>query len=169
MIRFLPFPLLFLAACSSISTNFDYDENADFSRLKTYQWLEGPPQPGFELSYRRGRDAVDVGLAAGGYGIVTSDPDFLVAIHFGVQDRINVNDWGYGYGRHGHYVGGRSVDVYQYQEGTMVIDVVDAADNELLWRGSATKTLSSSSTTEERAATMKEAVTKLLAGFPPGG
>ena len=100
MIRFLPFPLLLFAACSSISTNFDYDTGFDFSGLQSYEWKIWQPDPDDDpLSRRRVERALVEGLTAEGYRHDPDDPDFYVAIHLGSEERIDVVNWGYGYGR----------------------------------------------------------------------
>ena len=62
-------------------------------------------------------------------------PDFRVALHTGQQSKVRVTDYGYGYGV-GRW-GGGGLDVYQYQEGTLILDVVDAKTKKLMWRGTA--------------------------------
>ena len=73
-------------------------------------------------------------------------PDFRVAVHFGSREKVQVTDWGYGYAPSRRYYGGGGVDVYTYTEGTLILDVVDATSEQLLWRGSATGAVSRSKT-----------------------
>ena len=159
---------ILLGGCSSISTNFDYDAKADFAALQTYRWLPPPKNPAVNsLSRDRILAAVNTGLIAKGYRQVNANADFEVAIHGGSQDRVQVTDWGYTYGPRGAYRGGRGVDVYQYREGTLILDIVDANTHKLIWRGTARKALHSNPTPEERTKTINAAVEKILKGFPP--
>ena len=175
MKMFVPFlTLVAVVGCSSFSTNFDYDPAADFQDLKTYSWLEGPVPSRFELAHRRAVEIVNQVLAEHGYRKTTDNPDFGVAVHFSTQQKVQVTDWGYGYaggaryrGRYGSYGAGRDIDVRQYTEGSLILDVVDSASKQLIWRGSATGTVSKSSTPEERTKRTREAVEALLAQFPP--
>ena len=161
---------ILLGACSSISTNFDYDAKADFASLKTYRWLSPPKTLHMNsLTGDRILDAVNAGLAAKGYRQVKANADFEVAVHGGSQDRVQVTDWGYTYGPRGTYWGGsRGVDVYQYREGTLILDIVDANTNKLIWRGTARKALDPNPTPEQRTKTISEAVENILKNFPPG-
>jgi len=59
------------------------------------------------------------------------------------------------------------IDVYQYEEGSLVLDVIDPAQSELVWRGTASKAIDRSWTPEERETEVREAVRALLAEFPP--
>ena len=54
-----------------------------------------------------------------------------------------------------------------YQVGTLQIELIDAKDGKLVWRGSAEKVIDSSPTPTERSAAINEAVTKILSTYPP--
>jgi len=59
----------------------------------------------------------------------------------------------------------RTID---YQVGTLQIDLYDAADGKLVWRGSAEQTLSNrQGTPEQRVGSMRELVTRVLSQYPP--
>ena len=157
-----------LAGCATISTNFDYDTGFDFAGLQSYDWKTVDPGADEDpLSRRRVERALNEGLTAGGYRRDSSNPDFYVAIHVGSEDRIDVVNWGYGYGRGAGRYGPRDVSVYTYQEGTLIIDMVDARSDELVWRGTARRVFTSAPTAEEKTRIVNQAVQKLLAGFPP--
>jgi hypothetical protein len=159
-----PAALTALAACSSLDTSFDYDTQYDFAPLKTYSWLE---ERDSTLVTKRVRAAVDEELARRGYRAAESAPDFLVATHVSTQEKVQVTDWGYTCSpRYGWY-GGSHLDVWQYQEGTLLLDVVDPKSRQLVWRGSASRVVESSWTPEEREKVTREAVAALLERFPP--
>jgi Domain of unknown function (DUF4136) len=58
------------------------------------------------------------------------------------------------------------VDVYQYREGTLIIDLMDAKNNNLIWRGWGTSVLNSNDI-DLTEAEISEAVYKILKEFPP--
>ena len=162
--------LILLGGCAPISTNFDYDVSWDFDSLKTYQLLAPPTDAEFSsLVQGRVTNAINSGLLARGYSAVDENPDFLVAYHVGSEEKIEVSDWGYSYGRRGGYYGARgtSVDVYQYQEGSLIVDFVDTKTHHLIWRGTARKVLATNPTPEQRTKTVNAAVEKILESFPP--
>ena len=163
--RLLPGLLLF--ACSSVSTNYDYDLSYDFSKLRSYRWADIPSKADADpLVIQRVGAAVEAQLKAKGYAMAEGEPDFLVAAHVGHRSRIQVNDFGYGYGPHRAWYGG-GVDVYQYEEGTLVVDIADARKHELVWRGTATAVIDPGATPEERTEQVNEAVAKMFEQFPP--
>jgi len=169
--RALPTALLLLAACSSVSTSYDFDPDADFARLKAYAWVESAIDRDTDpLVLERVRRATDAGLAAAGYRKVESGGDFHVAAHLRSRQRVQVRDTGYagpyyGYG-YGHW-GTRRIDVYEYDEGSIILDVIDAKTNKLLWRGIAKAAVPESPKPEELTKLVDEAVSKLLEDFPP--
>ena len=172
MTRLVSLPLLFLAlvvtACSSIETSYDYDLQADFGALKSYAWID-PPQgeSANELSYRRVVSSTDEVLAQKGFRLDPSAPDFLVAAHLGTESQLSVTDWGYGYRRGPGSYGAREIEVNEYDVGTLVLDVVQAATKELLWRGTAQGTIDPGAKPEERTKRIQAAVEELLSQFPP--
>lgn len=159
---------ILLIGCSTISVNHDYDPDYNFTRLKTYDILPVPAKAARnELVVKRVVSAIKRNLDAKGIKRDSHKPDFLVAIHGGRQTKVNVVDWGYAYGRYGRHWGPRMVDVYEYQEGTLIIDFVDARTKELFWRGAATGVIDPYASPEERGKIINEAVTKVLDKFPP--
>ena len=168
---------LLLAACSSVYVSTDYDPGTDFAGLKAYAWLprkaaaSGDPRLDSTLLHERIRNAVEAQLAERGYKKVASGrADFLVAYHTAVQRKIDVDTIyrGYGYGPDTWGWGaGHDTVVYEYDQGTLLLDVLDPKAHRLLWRGSAKAVVSEESTPEKRTKLINEAVAKLLEQFPP--
>jgi hypothetical protein len=55
----------------------------------------------------------------------------------------------------------------QYREGTLILDVVDAGSDKVVWRGSAQAELTGASDPGAREARIREAVRGILERFPP--
>lgn len=159
------------AACSSISTSSDYDQTYDFSTLHNYAWAEisGTTQAADQITMRRVTSATDQVLAGKGFTKSDSgDADFLVAIQTGKQQQTQYTTTGYGMGAGWRFGGGMATTTEQtWDQGTLVLDIVDAKKKELVWRGSASGTLDASASADEKSANVQEAVTKILADFPP--
>jgi hypothetical protein len=170
--------LLFAAACSSVKIRYDFDKEANFASLQTYHWIAKPDTENIAPAKKRRRNfldqeikkAADNQLAAKGYRLDAADPDFLVISHIDVKDKLNLTDWGYSYSGNWSYWGwgGQDVDVQQYREGVLIIDVVNAASKELIWRGVAQKTLPEEMPSpEEVGKNINKIVIKILKEFPP--
>lgn len=174
MMKRLAIPLLALAvtACSGISTTSDWDQSYDFSSISTYAWTDQGLEGGVsEIMLRRMYASVDEDLAAKGFTKTdTYSADVLLAYHAGTQDRQEFETYGYGAGGWwGGYWGGgmTTTSVRTYTEGTLILDVVDRARNELVWRGSASGTIDQMDTPEQRVSAIQDAVNKMLKDFPP--
>ena len=164
------FALTVIAACGSgINIRHDYDRTVDFRRYRRYQWIDqsqqaDPAQRVNTIVDRRIKQAVNVNLLSRGMQLVEDNADILVTYHTGTQDQIDVSGSGYTYGS---YWGGAGVNTYHYQKGTLVLDIIDARTKELVWRGTATKTLDANPTPEKIDKTINDAVEKLLKDYPP--
>lgn len=165
-----------LASCSSISVNTDFDPSADFSKFKTYTWIEKPvnvsgnaqqAQVHSGLLGKRIMNAVDGQMVQKGFTKVEDNPDIFVVYHTGVQDKVQVTDWGYGYGPYGGWYGGGGVDVYQYQEGTLIVDLVDAATKQLVWRGTAQAVLGGNKSPEQQQQILDNVAGRMFQKYPP--
>ena len=145
---------------SAQSIQTDYDRTFDFSRLKTYDFAEQTRRPNDPLALnpmneRRVQAALDSQLVAHGYTRVTDGkPDFLVPYHAATRNQVDVREWGYGPGR----LRDRRIDVTQYKESTLIVDVVDAANKQLVWRGTATGVIEPKDADKK----IKKAVAKLI-------
>jgi hypothetical protein len=162
---------IFLSSCSSITVNQDYDPAFDFSKLKTFGFIPIPADAGIDqLSANKLDAAIKTELFAKGYTI-SDKADFGVALMFSSKTKTNVQSYGYGYGYggwggHGMY-GTGGVDVTQYEQGTLIIDVIDMSNQKLVWRGTGTGALSDSPSVETRTENINNAVNQILAQFPP--
>jgi hypothetical protein len=172
--------LIVLAGCSSVTTNYDFDPEYDFNAYKTFQLYQGEGPPGDILTAnplvkKRFEIATAAELKAKGYTEVEADPDFVVVLHGGVKEQVQVTNWG-GYGWYDPWWGpyGGRVDVNQYEEGTLVIDIVDMGKNkpdgekELAWRGTGTKIIGNPPNDAAKAQEQAtQYVAAILSKFPP--
>ena len=164
-----------MAGCVRVTVMTDHDPSADFGALHTYAWRTGPQtgvgDPRFDspLIDKRVRAAVDRMLASKGYRMAApgSSADFVVGYEAVIREKTSVqtiNRWS-GY-RAGGW-GGSQTYTYDYDEGTLLIDVSNPATKELLWRGSATGVVDPQASPEKREQRINDAVERMLADFPP--
>jgi len=158
-------------SCSSVTTSSDYDQTYDFSTLHNYTWAEisGETQAADQITLRRVMSSTDQVLA--GKGFKKSDSgqaDFLVAIQTGKQQQTQYTTTGYGMGGGWRFGGGMATTTEQtYDEGTLILDIVDAKKKELIWRGSANGVLDPSASAEQKSENVSKTITKILEDFPP--
>lgn len=174
--------LVLLAACiaSAQDVRYNFDQNADFSKYKTYKWVTLKNAAKLDdLLDKQIKAAVDAELAQKGLTKVEGDNADL---YVGYQAAVNQekqftsysSDWGYGGGwyRGGWYgpTGGMSTTTGQTStiyKGQLAIDMYDSANHSLVWRGLGSKTIDPKAKPEKQQKNLKKAVDKILKNYPP--
>ena len=162
---------LFTAASFAQQVKTDYDRNADFNQYKTFSWenvhTENP------LWVDRIKSAVNSALAAKGWTLVGSDGSVSIMALEMNQTHQTLNTYydgfGGGWGWRGWGGGGfgdATTTTSTYRVGTLVVDLFDSKTKTLIWRGSASDTLSDKS--DKNIKHLDTAVDKLFEHFPPG-
>jgi hypothetical protein len=173
----LPVSLLAFS-CYAQDIRYNYDKDADFSKYKTYKWVEisGAKSPD-QLTDEDIKKAVDSVLATKGLTKTDSDDaSLLVGYQLAVSKETQLTSygspgWGYGpgWGR-GWYGGGGGITTATTSSiniGTLDLDMYDPARKQLVWRGTATKTLNPPKDPDKRRNNIQKAMTKLLKDYPP--
>jgi hypothetical protein len=169
-----------LVGCATMSVGSDYDRAASFTQLRTFVIMEREHKDVHNpLVATRAEDAIREELLRRGYQ-QTSDratADFTVDFTIGSKERTDVSTYpdpyvgaGWGWGRRGWWGGGYwgdNLDVRQYREGTLSIDVFDARSHRPIWHGWARKELTRADIENSQTA-IRNAVAAILARFPPG-
>ena len=163
------------AACTHIGTVVSYDDAIDFRAYHTYAWLS--PTPLFDAATidprltQYVRLAVSNTLARKGYRWVP-DPataDFAVDFTIGTNEKIrqeyppdsestHIPIWGQPYRQ--------AVDVRDFTEGRLMIDVYDVKTRQGVWHGHAKKNILRP-TDSKSEADINDVVSAILDGFPP--
>jgi hypothetical protein len=172
-----------LTGCSSLTVNTQYDPTAPYATYKTYAWNPRGPGPDEAPPIRNPIiqqqvvSIVDRELAKKGFTLVKpeANPDVMITLHGWAQSRVEVTNYGYAYGGTYMYApypyrapvyGAPAVDVQSYTDGTLLIDFVDGKTMKLVWRGTASDSLSSPDPgTVSRV--VDEATRQLMAAYPP--
>ncbi len=144
-----------LAGCATgPEVRSDYDRSADFTQYKTFGFADplGTDRNGYQsIVSQHLKAATQRQLKARGMRLVTANPQLLVNFNARLDDKTRITGsptpvMGVGVGRGGYY-GYRAgmygaypmyVDrtiVSEYTEGTLNIDIVDAARKQLVWEG----------------------------------
>jgi hypothetical protein len=175
-------------ACAGVRVQTDYDQQTDFTALKTFAWLDPPlrederAQSGQDpfttntLVDKRVRDDVEGWLVAHGYRPAKEreSPDFVLRYELSIRETagdspVTVSGgFGSGYGSGGGFGGvgtgvGYSPSTY-HQEGTLLVDVIDPETQQVAWRGWATAPARDNQIAPQR---LHEMVPAILERFPP--
>jgi len=168
-----------LWACTSFNVQTDHDATADFSAFKTFAFagLADVDKGGIydnSLMQKRIETAVVRELTAKGLRQVALNEEADLHVHYwvNVQDKQRLESGGTsvgvaryrgGYGWGAGYGGG--VTTVEYKEGTLILDLVEPAQKQLVWRATIVGTLQESA--EENTQLGNEAIAKAFKDYPP--
>jgi hypothetical protein len=162
--------LVLLTATASLAQEVktDFDRDTDFGHYRTYSWEKVQTQD--PLWVDRIKQAVNSALAAKGWTQVESGGDVAVVAMETTQNQQTLNTFydGFGGGWRWRGFGGfgdSTTTVDTYRVGTLVVDLFDAGTKSLIWRGSASDTLSDKS--NKNIKTLDKGVQKMFDHFPP--
>lgn len=161
--------LVVLAAAQDVKT--DFDDNYNFSQLHSFAVKIGTSW-GNQLSEQRVKDAVTKVLTERGWRTADeSSADALVVIHGASQTKQSLNTFysggwgGYGWGGVGATPGTATTTVNEYKVGTLVVDIFDAKDKKLVFRGVGQDEISGKPEKNEKK--IEKATAKMFKNFPP--
>ena len=173
------FGLVLLSACSSpLKVTNDFDKSVDFTQYKTFAMYPLQDKSGAvsQLNQNRITAAVKQQMIAKGFTENDANPDVLVNVvtYLKEKQQVTANTNYYGYGGYyrpyawggGMASGTTTYSTYEYHDGTLMIDVVDAAKKQLVWQGVGNKEIDKPNKNPDEK--INNAVAKIMAGFPPG-
>lgn len=162
-----------IAACSSVTTSFDYDKSADFSKFGTYTFTEHTAKlPEInQLDRDRILAAIDSEMSKRGYTKSDASPDVLVDVFLKTEEEISATAtntggygrWGYGYGWGG---GTTHVDYNKYTKGTLFVSLIDSSTEKIAWQGRGSKTLNENVKPEKKEENIKSAIAAIFMKYP---
>ena len=162
--------LLVLASCGAgIRYGADYTPEHDFGGYSTFQWEAADPLPTGDPRLdanpffdQRVRGAVEAELLARGLR-TASDPDLTVHYHVAIRERLEVLEPD----RTRPVIPGEVQEVRSWEEGTLLVDVVDTEVGEVVWRGWAQTDVTGLADDPRREeARIQEAVALMFDRFP---
>ena len=162
-----------VTGCATMNVSSHVERGLDITKYHTYDW--GPADALPTGDPRLDKDpffkdhvegAIEKSMAATGLErVTTGPPDLRIHYHANISERIDIDrvdrDRGYCTGE------GCTPPVVSYEAGTLVIDVIDARTNKLIWRGWAQNTVKGMLENQDTMARrIDDAVTRMFARFP---
>jgi hypothetical protein len=168
--RIIGSALLLAAGSFAQDVKTDYDRAADFNQYKTYSWENVHTQN--PLWVDRIKAAVNSALAAKGWTQVESGGNVSIMAMEMTSSHQTLptyyDSFGGGWGWRGGFGGGfgdATTTEETYRVGTLVVDLFDSNTRKLIWRGSASDTLSDKS--DKNIKNLDKGVNKMFDHFPP--
>ncbi|WP_396201647.1 DUF4136 domain-containing protein [Gemmatimonas sp.] len=162
-----------LSACATVNAGADFEPGVRLDQYRTFDWAGGDSLPVGDPRLdnnpffdSRVRAAVELEFAARGLNRSTVSPDLVVHYHASVRQRVDVirADEGRGYSSPRD---GRSEQVLEYEEGTLIVDVAEPKAKAILWRGWAQTDVGGMlNDPREMEKRIRESVRKMMLKFP---
>jgi hypothetical protein len=114
------------------------------------------------ITYQAIRDAIRQELEGRGYRYAPGMADLDVAYYATAAPRVDVRTFDYGYTWRGFPR--TQTEVVTYEEGTVIIDVIDPATHQLMWRGQGRAPVSTNP--DEYTNQIRKAVHEIIEKFP---
>jgi hypothetical protein len=145
-----------------------YDRSVDFSKFKTYSWIKGMDANNPDV-HRLILDDIHTQLQSKGLQEVEKGGDLNIAYYSSLEGHINTRaveymkgvDWKQ-WGEHEEVYGPKMVEM---PIARIVVDIVDAAPNRLIWRGSASDAYTPNEARGNKR--VNSSVAKMFEKFPP--
>lgn len=167
--------LLLHNGCSSVTKVYSEEEpGVNFYKYRTFDWLDtkyikqGNSGPEWlnERSENKIRSSVEAQMGRYGFKPCDDKPDLMLHFHIVIKNEVfYIQDWwcdeetGTDFGRC------HRLRPVNYQEGTLIIDFIDAKTGSQIWRGAAVGALENL-TPEKADARIEEAVRLIFEKFP---
>lgn len=151
----------------------DHDRSANFTKYKTFTWVH-EPRPKNPLMKDRIVEAINTQLEAKGLSLVTGNADLGLSANVATQERHTLQTfyddfpgWGWHHRFWGFGPDYATTTVETYTVGTLVVDLFDTQNKQVVWWSSASDTVSSEP--EKNVKKLDKVVEKMFKDFPPKG
>jgi len=171
--------LLGVGRAAAQDVRYNYAQEVNFSKFKTYKWvtIKNADQVDSPTA-KQLADTIDAELAKKGLSKTDADTADLYLGYqtaIGTEKELNAysTGWGYGPGWYGGWygapleIGATTVSTSTIYTGQLDLDIYDAANKQLIWRGIASKTLDPNVKPDKRQKNMEKSIAKLLKNYPP--
>lgn len=167
--------LVWCGAAPAQDIRFNYAQGTDFSKYKTYKWVQIPnhqyPNSILDEQIKR---AIDAQLALKGLSRTEENPDLYITYQVAVNQEKQWNSYStggdyWGWGGWGGWGGMSSTTTTSktINIGTLSCDIYDVATKKQIWRGDASKTLGSGKDPAKVEKNLNKAMAKLFKKYPP--
>lgn len=163
------------AACATLTVSSHIERGVNFADYVTYDW--GPPDNlpvgdprldnnPFFRDHLQG--AIEKHLGEKGYErALSNEPDLLVHYHANVSQKVDVYSSDT---EHGYCYANCQPQIVDFEQGTLVVDIVDVKTSKVVWRGWAQDVMNGVIDNQERLdKQVDEGVTKMMLLLPRGG
>ena len=167
--------VLLFSCGPTLKVSSDYDRSVDFSTYKTFSMYDFKAKGGVnQLNKDRIVRYIKSEMTRKGLIETDRNPDLMINAVTVMKDKksltASTNYYGYGglYRPYSYWAvpasGSTTISTYDYKDGSLVIDVVDAKTKRMIWEGTGYAQIDRKPKNPEEV--ISEVVTKIMQGFP---
>ena len=146
------------------NVSYNFMPGTNFSKYRTYKWVNvGRAHPD-QIKDAEIKQSIDAQLASRGMTKTDSDNANL---YIRYQTAVNQETQWDAWGSRAFGMGMGSWTSSTISVGTLVLDMYDPETKQLVWTGSATKTIDTGSNHEKNMKNLDKSIAKLLKNYPP--
>lgn len=166
-------------AAQAQDVGYNFMPGTDFTKFKTYRWvkIDGHQYPD-DITDAQLKQAIDAQLVAKGLTKTDAETaDVYVGYRAALDQEKQLNayttggygGWGWGRGYRGYGYGGgmTTATTSTITIGTLSLDMYDPSAKQLVWRGTASKTIDTKANPEKRQKNLNKAMAKMFKNYPP--
>lgn len=180
---------VFLVGCSTLKIQTDYNEEYNFSKISKFNVTFNKKDDGKDFARSQVSRALENQFKKMGYATSSKEEaDIYVVFHLDIQTKqqietnyetMNMYPTRPFYGQLNHNtkhminpiidnnINTRvTTQTYEYKEGYLIVELVDAKTNNIFWQGSAKDELSNLSTQKEKSEYINMVINKLFKDYP---
>ena len=157
-----------LVGCSQmVEVKTDYDDDARFDAYKSFDWLHKDTES-MNLSERWAladtyiREAITREMKEKGITWDAASPDLIVAYSVGMKDKLGHVDFNVDYS-----AAQSNAEIYKTSGGVLILDLVDAGSDHLVWRGEAKGAMNVDPSPDIMRKNINNMMKKLFEKYPP--
>lgn len=150
---------LFASESQAQTIRVQWDRKVDFSAYQSFAWIEGTAAVDPEVNQLIS-ETIENELSVRGIFPDEDEPDLQVVFYASAREEFQVEG---GYRR--DWTDSCAVTVDSHLAGTLVVDLVDAKENRVVWRAIATATVSGNP--KKARSRIPSIIQKMFADFPP--
>ena len=137
-----------------------WERDTDFSKYETYTWRDEPADDINDQIDEIIVGHIDGVMSVNGIFRDDLEPDLLVTYYGSAEESFGIEG-----GYRADWSAAGAVTIETHREGTLVVDIVDVAQNKVVWRGIASGTIQREA--RKNRSLVTNALTKMFDSFPP--
>ena len=137
-----------------------WERGTDFSEYQTYTWHDNPSDDVAAATDRIIADHIDSVMSLNGIFRDDYEPELFITYYGSAEE-----SFGIGGGYRSDWTSAGAITIDSHLAGTLVVDIVDVDENQVVWRGIATATIQREARKNRQI--VQNALTKMFDSFPP--